>query len=93
LEPEAVREFLQPLRNLQLIGCNGMHEYNNQDHLMLTATLAIKNILGGNHSLWDVNIAQEYREEVTSDEEGAQSRACISTQLQVPERIRESACL
>lgn len=40
-----VRTFLKGLKNLQLIGRNGMHKYNNQDHLMLTAMLGVENIL------------------------------------------------
>ena len=88
-----VREFLQPLRNLQLIGRNGMHKYNNQDHSMLTAMLAVKNILGGEHNLWDVNVEEEYHEEVTSSGEAAQARALAATQPRVPERIKEPVLL
>jgi protoporphyrinogen oxidase len=87
-----VREFLQPLQNLQLMGRNGMHKYNNQDHSMLTAMFAVKNILGGNHDLWDVNVNQVYHEEVSS-EENAQAHDCASTQPRIPERIKEVACL
>lgn len=82
-----VREFLQPLQNLQLIGRNGMHKYNNQDHSMLTAMLAVKNILGGNHDLWEVNADQDYHEEVHADDKASHARACASTQPRVPERI------
>ena len=82
-----VRKFLQPLRNLQLIGRNGMHKYNNQDHSMLTAMLAVKNILGGNHDLWAVNVAQDYGEEsAVEDEDAAGAALCASTQPTVPER-------
>ena len=42
-----IRNFLHRFKNLQLIGRNGMHRYNNQDHSMLTAMLAVENILGG----------------------------------------------
>ena len=84
-----VREFLKPLANLQLVGRNGMHKYNNQDHSMLTAMLAVKNILGGEHNLWDVNVDHDYHEEVTSSEEAAQARALASTQPRVPERIKD----
>ncbi len=41
--------------NLQAVGRNGMHKYNNQDHSMLTAMLAVKNLQGGRFSLWNVN--------------------------------------
>ncbi len=59
-----LREFLQTLPNLQLVGRNGMHRYNNQDHSMLTAMLATRNILGANFDLWSVNDEQEYHEEI-----------------------------
>ena len=42
-----VREYLNDFNNLQLVGRNGLHRYNNQDHSMLTAMLAAENILGG----------------------------------------------
>jgi len=58
----AVREFLAQVPNLQLIGRNGMHRYNNQDHSMLTAMLAARNILGGRYDLWQVNVDSDYLE-------------------------------
>ena len=80
-----VREFLADLKNLQLTGRNGMHRYNNQDHSMLTAMLAARNILGESFDLWQVNVDQEYHEEgqdVTLDD----LRALNSTQPTVPKR-------
>ena len=58
-----VRQWLAGLGNLQLVGRNGMHRYNNQDHSMLTAMLAARNILGADYDLWQVNVEQEYHEE------------------------------
>ncbi len=60
---ETVKEYLGRFRNLQLVGRNGQHKYNNQDHSMLTALLAVRNILGAGHDLWSVNTDQEYLEE------------------------------
>jgi len=40
-----------------------MHRYNNQDHSMLTAMLAVKNITGSRYDLWRVNVDEEYQEE------------------------------
>ena len=49
------------------VGRNGMHRYNNQDHSMLTAMLAVENILdGAGHDLWEVNVEEEYHEEASS---------------------------
>jgi len=51
-----IRHFLSRIDNLQLVGRNGMHRYNNQDHSMLTAMLAVENIYGARHDLWGVNV-------------------------------------
>ncbi len=66
---QVIRGFLSQFDNLQLVGRNGMHKYNNQDHSMLTAMLAVKNILGAHYDLWEVNMDQEYHEEITGHEE------------------------
>jgi protoporphyrinogen oxidase len=60
---ETLRGFFDGFHNLQLVGRNGMHKYNNQDHSMMTALLAVKNILGADYDLWEVNTDQEYQEE------------------------------
>jgi protoporphyrinogen oxidase len=60
---DAVRRFLATMPNLQLVGRNGMHRYNNQDHSMLTAILAARNILGARFDLWQVNVDADYHEE------------------------------
>lgn len=62
---QVIQDYLQDFDNLQTIGRNGMHRYNNQDHSMLTGLLAAKNILGENHNLWDVNTERSYYEEFT----------------------------
>ena len=54
------------ITNLQFVGRNGMHMYNNQDHSMLTAYLAAQNVMGENHNLWNVNSSAEYHEEAQS---------------------------
>jgi protoporphyrinogen oxidase len=57
--------------NLFLIGRNGMHKYNNQDHSMLTAMTAVDNIIGNVRSrdnLWALNTEQEYHEEKSEAE-------------------------
>ena len=57
-----VREFLATVPNLQLVGRNGMHRYNNQDHSMLTAILAVRNIAGARFDLWNLNVDRDYLE-------------------------------
>jgi protoporphyrinogen oxidase len=58
-----LREFIDPVRNLHTVGRNGMHKYNNQDHSMFTAMLAVQNMRGATHDVWSVNTDFEYHEE------------------------------
>ncbi len=60
-----LRERLDKVKNLYLIGRNGMHRYNNQDHSMLAAMIAVDNITEGRtdkENLWSINTEQEYHE-------------------------------
>jgi protoporphyrinogen oxidase len=59
---QVIQRFLVTIENLQTIGRNGLHRYNNQDHSMLTGMLAVENILGAKHDLWELNKSQEYLE-------------------------------
>jgi hypothetical protein len=62
---EIVRH-MERFENLFLVGRNGMHKYNNQDHSMLTAMAAVDNIVNGVRSkqnLWEINTEQEYHEQ------------------------------
>jgi protoporphyrinogen oxidase len=81
-----IREFLSGLSNMYLVGRNGMHKYNNQDHSMLTAMLSVKNILGANYDVWGVNVDNEYHEELKEHEESEISLVA-STQPLIPKRI------
>lgn len=61
-----IRNFTDKIENLFLIGRNGMHKYNNADHSMLTAMIAVENIINGNTSkdnIWAVNVEEKYHEE------------------------------
>ena len=62
---ETMRKWLAAnTSNVFPCGRNGMHKYNNQDHSMLTAMLAVENVLdGAGHDLWAVNVDEEYHEE------------------------------
>ena len=63
---DVVRDYLDPVENLFLVGRNGMHKYNNQDHSMLTAMTAVENIANGVKSkdnIWAINTEMEYHEE------------------------------
>ncbi|MEM7348339.1 MAG: NAD(P)/FAD-dependent oxidoreductase [Chloroflexota bacterium] len=61
---DAIKGYIASLENLQTAGRNGLHMYNNQDHSMLTAMLAVENILGEQHDIWSVNTERSYHEEV-----------------------------
>jgi protoporphyrinogen oxidase len=89
---DAIREFLAGVPNLQLVGRNGMHRYNNQDHSMLTAMLAARNIVsaetgsGVRYDLWKVNSDDEYHEGAVRAE-ADEFRKLELTQPMVPTRI------
>jgi protoporphyrinogen oxidase len=62
---DVIRQYLDGFANLFLVGRNGMHRYNNQDHSMLTAMVAVDNILAGRSdkaNIWNVNTEQDYHE-------------------------------
>jgi protoporphyrinogen oxidase len=60
-----VRNYVSGLQNLQTIGRNGLHRYNNQDHAVLTGMYAVANLFDGNQrDLWSINTDQEYHEEI-----------------------------
>src|SRR5438067_7610480 len=82
-----VREWLtRALPNLWLVGRNGMHHYNNQDHSMMTGILVARNIATGAHfDPWLVNTDAEYHEEERADEAGGAGGAAAGRQ--VPQRI------
>ena len=80
-----VKGFLANICNIQLVGRNGMHKYNNQDHSMLTSILAVRNILGAKYELWNVNADQDYHEEIKDRELVSSELSQISyTQPLVP---------
>jgi hypothetical protein len=75
-----------------------MHKYNNQDHSMVTALLAVENLLGEHHDVWAVNADDEYHEEsdvaveinAELNEVNASLTALESTQPQVPTALKNS---
>ena len=85
---EAIRADLAAnFPNLHLVGRNGMHKYNNQDHAMMTAMLTVENILAGTqvHDVWRVNDDAEYHEEARAASSGA------SGERAVPARVAKDA--
>ncbi|MGB5871517.1 MAG: NAD(P)/FAD-dependent oxidoreductase [Albidovulum sp.] len=74
---DVLEEWLLSLDNFQTVGRNGLHRYNNQDHSMLSAMLAARNILGEKHDVWTVNVERSYHEEfeVKRDSESGEKAA------------------
>lgn len=60
---DTIAGWINSIENLQCVGRNGQHRYNNQDHSMLTAMLAARNVLGAEHDVWSVNVERSYHEE------------------------------
>jgi protoporphyrinogen oxidase len=65
-----IRGWLDGITNLQQVGRNGLHRYNNSDHSMLTAMRAVDNLLAGaHHDIWAVNAESVYHETDVPDEQ------------------------
>ncbi|MEM7488742.1 MAG: NAD(P)/FAD-dependent oxidoreductase [Pseudomonadota bacterium] len=72
---DTIAEWIKGLENLQTVGRNGLHRYNNQDHSMLTAMYAVENIFGAKHDLWSVNVERSYHEEMQIKREEGEKEA------------------
>jgi len=77
------REIDAKYPNLHLVGRNGMHKYNNQDHAMMTAMLTAKNIIAGGREfdVWQVNQDAEYHESGEAGEQGASGVRKVPTRV------------
>ncbi|WP_130855572.1 NAD(P)/FAD-dependent oxidoreductase [Olivibacter jilunii] len=81
---DLVKEYVDKFENLFLVGRNGMHKYNNSDHSMLTAMVAVDNIATGvkqKANIWGINTEQEYHEETSK----VSSREVLKDQNQLEE--------
>jgi protoporphyrinogen oxidase len=78
------RELSERYPSLHLVGRNGMHKYNNQDHAMMTAMLTCRNILAGRnlYDVWNVNEDAEYHEAG-----GSGTVEALGSVRQVPQRV------
>ncbi|MGI9410104.1 MAG: NAD(P)/FAD-dependent oxidoreductase [Hyphomicrobiaceae bacterium] len=85
---ETIRsELAERYPTLHLVGRNGMHKYNNQDHAMMTAMLTVKNIIAGEqaYDIWNVNEDAEYHEAGNAGEHEA-----LSSVRMVPQRLKKA---
>jgi len=74
---EELRSWLDRFENLFLVGRNGMHKYNNQDHSMLTAMTAVDNIIASRtdkSNIWAVNTEMDYHEEKTAEQSSTENQ-------------------
>ena len=69
-----LREYVRGFANLHVIGRNGQHRYNNQDHSMLAGMLAARNVAGESHDVWSVNVEGDYHEEIRESSRAAIAR-------------------
>ncbi len=78
------RDLEMSFPTLHLVGRNGMHKYNNQDHAMMTAILAARNILAGErlYDPWQVNEDAEYSEEGV-----AGAKEALTSERLVPRKV------
>lgn len=88
-----VREYLDEISNLQPVGRNGQHRYNNQDHSMLTAIYAAENVMGGQREVWNVNVGESYHESTEYDgERGASGDRAVPARVeQTPAEVVNEA--
>jgi protoporphyrinogen oxidase len=74
-----LQSFLNGLENIQIIGRNGQHRYNNMDHSMLTGLVAARNVIGEQENVWAINVDSEYHEEVAVD---SSRTVCVGTDVE-----------
>lgn len=72
---DVIQQWIDGLENFQTVGRNGLHRYNNQDHSMLSAMYAARNILGEDFDVWDVNVERSYHEEFELEKSDETARA------------------
>jgi protoporphyrinogen oxidase len=88
---KAIREYVEGFANLQTIGRNGTHTYNNQDHSMVMGILAARNVCGERNDLWAIDSADSYLEELNEAHEtlpALDTRELASTQPLLPTLVR-----
>ena len=87
---DTLREYIDRFQNLFLIGRNGMHKYNNQDHSMLTAMISVDNIAEGRtckKNIWSVNTEMDYHEEKTPAGKDSSTAGGYTADRTVPQEV------
>lgn len=84
---DRLKSYVNQFENLYLVGRNGMHKYNNQDHSMLTAMAAVENIKHGvtdKSNIWAINTEEDYHEESSA---ANQTKATENSQRQQARQV------
>ena len=76
---DVIRESIDAIPNMHTVGRNGMHKYNNADHSMYTAMLALENMQGAQHDVWAVNTDFDYHEQQKLEKDGGGSGPTITS--------------
>jgi protoporphyrinogen oxidase len=84
---DVIYDYLDQFENLQTVGRAGMHRYNNQDHSMLTAMLAARNVMGEEHDIWNVNVERSYHEDFTVEEKEKKRKEMEKTREEVRDKV------
>ena len=74
---EVIGKWIRSFENFQTVGRNGLHRYNNQDHSMLSAMYAARNVLGGDYDVWNVNVERSYHEKMEVEDKPKASKAPV----------------
>ena len=74
-----IRQFLAQLTNFHTIGRNGMHKYNNQDHSMMAALMAVRTTQGQTADAWDIETELDYLEDQRSESQGGRDTYPVAT--------------
>jgi hypothetical protein len=85
-----LREYVRGFSNLHVIGRNGQHRYNNQDHSMLAGMLAARNVAGESHDVWSVNVEGDYHEEIRESAGGDRQTPAVAPARLVEDLLREA---
>ena len=74
-----IGKWIRTFENFQTVGRNGLHRYNNQDHSMLSAMYAARNVLGGEYDVWNVNVERSYHEKMEVEDKPKKFKAVRAT--------------
>ena len=93
---DEIIRYMDRFENLFLVGRNGMHKYNNQDHSMLTAMTSVDNILAGRTdkaNLWKINTEQEYHEKGDKADQGEAKPPVVASRPEMQDVVEQEPAI